>query len=360
MHSESPAPTLRTLALLGASAVLCGCVALPPSFEVAGTHAVVRSDDPADLVRVERMSAHLVPQVEALLGVKQERALEIWVQDEPAQFAFGVGSYADADGFYATGTGRIHLRRTSDRIDRTLAHELVHALLPQGWETMPGTLEEGVCDLVSQTLVQDSATRLRAGRLGAAAFATGGLLVEVQIDLPDDGGPTRTTLETRLRLESESAVSVDPQRVFSEDAGLSSSTMGPEEKKALYGLGYLIATRAEQRVGWEGVRSLCALQGQEAQAAWLAAADLSLEQPALRLAIGSEFGPRETWELLRAQPDFLIDQLATALLPWEHDLEAALTRTRVRIVYVGGDPAGIELHFVRALLPRIQAAQARL
>jgi len=32
----------------------------------------------------------------------------------------------------------------------------------------------------------------------------------------------------------------------------------------------------------------------------------------------------------------------------------------VRIVYVGGDPAGIELHFVRALLPRIQAAQARL
>lgn len=306
------------------------------------------------------MAAQLVPEVEALLGTRSAAPLDVWVQEEPAQFAFGAGSYADADGFYASATKRIHLRRGADRVDRTLAHELVHALLPVEWAELPGTLEEGVCDLVSQQLVPDAAARLRAGRLSAAAFATGGLMLEVRIDLPAEDGAAQASLRTRLRLEGDPPVAVDPRRVFREDAGLSGTTLDTQERKALYGLGYLVVSRAGQRIGWDGLRALCALRGPGAEAAWLQAADLDLDQPGLRLAIGAEFGPAETRELLRAQPDFLVELVASALLPWSADLDDALARTRVSIAYAGGTPEGWELSFLRALRPRVQAVQARL
>ena len=39
-----------------------------------------------------------------------------------------MSAYSDADGFFAEGARRIHLREGSDNLQRTLVHELVHAL----------------------------------------------------------------------------------------------------------------------------------------------------------------------------------------------------------------------------------------
>jgi hypothetical protein len=341
------------------------CVATAPEVERRGAACVVRAPGAVEATAVLELAQRHAEAIVELYGVgaralDESRPLAIWLQDEPAQPGLGLRSHADAEGFYAHAHHRIHLRRDTERLDRTLAHELAHACLPPDWRRLPGSLEEGLADTISALVVPDAAASLRAGRLSAAAFATGGLLVEVMIDLPDEGGLARATYATRLRLEADEEIAVAPMRVFEVDAGLSGQGGNAAERKALYGLAYLVVSRVHARHGMEGLRSLCADAGPGVAARWLRAAELELEQPALRLAIGSEFGPRETWELLRRQPDFIVDLLASALMPWSADLEAALARTRVRIAFVGGDPRGVDLPFVRALRARVAKAQSAL
>jgi len=344
---------------------LASCVATTPEVERRSATCIVRAPGAVEATAVLELAQRQAARILELYGpegltLDPDRPLSIWLQDEPAQPGLGLRSHADAEGFYAHKHHRIHLRRGAERIERTLAHELAHACLPPRWSGLPGSLEEGLADTLSTLIVPDSAASLRAGRLSAAAFATGGLLVEVLIDLPDEGGPTRATFATRLRLEADEALEIEPSMVFDLDAGLSGGRAESAERKALYGLAYLVVSRAHARHGIEGLRELCSDKSPGGPERWLRAAELSLWQPDLRLAIGEEFGPRETWELLRRQPDFLVELLASALLPWEDDLEAALARTRVRLAFAGGDPRGMELPFVRALRARVAQAQASL
>src|SRR4030095_9983937 len=106
----------------------------------------------------------------------------------PALWAFARSAYSDADGFWAEGVGRIHLRTGAERLERTLAHELVHQCAGEMFEELPGTLEEGLCDLVASLACPESAARLRAGRLSSAAFATRGLVVALELKLEGEGG----------------------------------------------------------------------------------------------------------------------------------------------------------------------------
>lgn len=357
--------TLLRIPAAFALAALAACVATAPEVERRAAACVVRAPDAVEATAVLDLAQRQAEVIADLLGPEARkldaaRPLNIWLQDEPAQPGLGLRSHADAEGFYASAHHRIHLRRDAERLDRTLAHELAHACLPDSWSGLPGSLEEGLADTISALVVPDSAASLRAGRLSAAAFATGGLLVEVMIDLPDEGGLARATYATRLRLEADQRVVVEPSSVFDVDAGLSGAGGDADKRKALYGLAYLVVSRVHARHGMEGLRRLCDDRDQGAARRWLEAAELELEQPGLRLAIGSEFGPRETWELLRRQPDFLVELLSSALLPWSEDLEGALARTRVRIAFAGGDPRGVELPFVRALRARVSVAQSAL
>ena len=359
MHSLLSIPA--TCALVA----LASCVATTPEVERRSATCIVRAPGAVEATAVLELAQRQAARILELYGpdgltLDPDHPLSIWLQDEPAQPGLGLRSHADAEGFYAHKHHRIHLRRGAERIERTLAHELAHACLPPRWSDLPGSLEEGLADTISALVVPDSAASLRAGRLSAAAFATGGLLVEVMIDLPDDGGLVRATYATRLRLEADEEVAVDPRSVFDVDAGLSGAAGEAAERKALYGLAYLIVSRVHARHGMDGLRRLCSDDAPEASRRWLEAAELELDQPGLRLAIGSEFGPRETWELLRRQPDFLVELLGSALLPWSEDLEAALARTRVRIAFAGGDPRGVELPFVRALRARVAVLQSSL
>ncbi len=346
------------------SALLSGCQVGPPTAREVAREGVVRAGDPIVAGEIARDLDALLPRVLALLPDTRRAPLEVWVQEVPALYAFKTSAYSDADGFFAEGAQRIHLRAGSDNIQRTLAHELVHATLGPSWRTLPGTLEEGLCDVVSARLCPDAAARLAAGRLSSAAFATGGLVLDVDLQMPAAERDNELELcwSARLRLDGEPRLRLDPLRAFDVRAGLSTSDLPAEEKKACYGLAFLVIERIVERSGFEGLHDLCARAGAEGLdsvpvARLLTAADLDASVDSFHEAIDAAFGPEELHELVRSHPEFLVTTVARYVGPMSgapggtDDLE----RLSARISVADAPQSSIFLRSLTRLRPRIDA-----
>ncbi|MCB9915406.1 MAG: hypothetical protein H6828_09690 [Planctomycetes bacterium] len=302
------------LALLALCA-LTACQVGPPPASYRGPAGLVRAGGAARAAEISDALCELAPRVEALLPDAHAPELEVWVQARPALYRFEGDVYAEADGFWSETHRRIHLREAPDTLRRTLAHELVHASLGASWERLPGSLEEGLCDLVSVALAPEQAVEMRAGRLSAAAFATGGLELDVEVRVPIDAGPDGLGLGalTRLRLFGEVSEGLDPSDVFDVSAGLSSTRLATNDKKALYGLSFLLVERIVARVGYEGLHELCLRAAREERdevpRAWLLeAAGLTDAGPvAWRRAIHGALTARELRTILMLYPEALLD-----------------------------------------------------
>lgn len=306
--------TRQPLALLASLLFATGCQVGPPRAAFETPQGLVRAEAPERAQRVGALLGHLEPEVRALLPDTRERDLEVWVQTRPALYTFDGEAYAEADGFWSESHGRIHLRDGSGHLRRTLAHELVHASLGPSWERLPGSIEEGLCDLVSVHLAPSESVDMRAGRLSAAAFAMGGLELDVEIALstPELREASRLGAVTRLRLYGEVSEHIVPEDIFEVSAGLSSTRLATNDKKALYGLSFLLVERIVERRGFEGLHALCsraAVEGlDEVPRAWLleAAGLVDTRRGTWRAAIHGALGDAELRTILLLYPEALL------------------------------------------------------
>ena len=302
--------SLRLTLICASTALLGACQVLPPTAASQGPSGIVRAPAEEDAQAVAEMLEELRPLVLQLLPDAQLPDLEVWVQPRPALYHFEGETYAEADGFWAADHGRIHLREGASSLKRTLAHELVHASLGPSWDPLPGSLEEGLCDLISLQLAPADAASMRAGRLSAAAFATGGLELEVGVVMPGSGAAVGLGVQSRLRLMGELSPGLDPNDVFRVRAGLSSTRMPANDKKAFYGLSLVLLERIVANIGIEGLHELCTLaasQGRdEVPSAWLLAA-AELHPSDWHLAVHEALGSAELRELLLLYPAALLD-----------------------------------------------------
>lgn len=352
----------RGLALAAASLGLAACLARPPAESAPARLGAVRAATRARAEDVARTLDRLAPRVvEAVPGARLG-PLEVWLQETPALYAVRSPAYSDTDGFWAEDVRRIHLRASLDPVDRTLAHELVHASLGPEWDRLPGTLEEGVCDVVAAQLVPHAAVRLSAGRLATALGALGGLPLDVELWI--EGEPSGTLvergLEARLRVIGEDAEDVDPLDVFLVRAGLSTARASPAVRRALYGLGFLVAVRIADRGGLEELHALCIAAQEEdrevvATRSLLAAAELDPDPQSFRAAILERLGARELREILRIHPGILARPVADLIdVGRADDPWSALAAVRGRISIPGNREAVVTVLDVTALRPRLE------
>lgn len=312
------------------------CQTAPPAAHFEGPGGIVRAADMANAEQVSNIFENLRTRVSGLLPDAANRAEEIWVQETPELYRFSGDSYSEADGFWSEGHGRIHLRRDAQSVPRTLAHELVHASLGDSWDALPGTIEEGLCDVVSVMLCPEDASDMRTGRLSAAAFATGGLELEVQLYLPGSvqSGNVEIGSMTRVRLMANTPPSFSPAEVFTLEAGLSSTHMPIDDKKALYGLSYLVVDRIITRRGFLGLHRLClkakAAGHDEVPSSWLLEAADMADATLFdwRVALQEAIGPAELQTLVDLYPNLLTDSAARFLG----------SRTRVEVDRSGAAP----------------------
>ncbi|MEZ6018640.1 MAG: hypothetical protein R3F17_00645 [Planctomycetota bacterium] len=314
MHTPQRKRLLRKspFLLAGLPLLLPACLVNPPSALVHAQSGVVRGATEAEAQNLGCALDRLRPAVlELVPGTRVVEGLEVWIQDQPGLYAFPHPSHGEAEGLWAESHERILLSRDADDLQRTLAHELVHASLDDSWHTLPGTLEEGLADVISTRLVPEGAPRLRAGRLASAALATGGLALTIEVENPR----LASNWMARIHL-SGTRPSEHPQRdVFKLAAGLSSTKVAPAAKRGYYGLAYLLVQRVVDRKGLDHLHALCT----EADAAGLsqiprpqllAAAGLADTPDAWRDAALEGMGTEELRELLRMHPDFVLDAVA--------------------------------------------------
>lgn len=285
---------------------------------------IVRGDTPQETRALSATLERLRPAVLALLPDSELDDLEVWIQEHPSLYRTSHEAASDAEGLWAESHSRILLSRSADNLERTLAHELVHAALGATWRPLPGSLEEGLCDLISARISSKGAARLRAGRLSSAALACGGLKMELDIGRSARvAGPHRGGWLARIVLTGEEQEPDAHLDVFRVEAGLSSSNLTSGIKRGFYGLSFLVVARIVEAYGVDGLHEMCEVAASDGfsrvpQSWLLAAADLDRDQSTWRRAAAEAFGEAELVELLRMYSDFVVD----ALVGYIEDLES--------------------------------------
>ncbi|MFT7678363.1 MAG: hypothetical protein ACI8QC_002353 [Planctomycetota bacterium] len=286
-----------------------------PSSLVQSLTGTVRAETMAEANEVSSLLETLQPALlELLPGSRELDNLDVWIQDEPTLYAYPSAGTSDAEGLWAESHNRILLARGADNLQRTLAHELVHAHLGKDWNTLPGTLEEGLCDRISEELAPEGAARLRAGRLASAALLCGSIQLELKVR--ETG--SKEDWSARIAL-SGGVPEEEPQRaVFRLAAGLSSTRLEASAKRGYYGMAYLLVDRVVSRRGLEGLHALCVRAADEGFDAiprpWLLeAAELEDEREDWGRAAMASMGSAELAELIKMHPNFAIDALAKYL-----------------------------------------------
>jgi hypothetical protein len=229
------------------------CRTPAPDATVASRFGMVRATTTATAMRVSRLSDRLVPRLMTLLPGLRQRDVEVWIQEE-IEVRRGDPYPDHIAGMADYGRARVYLRQDDDRIELHLAHELVHLLLDDTWHALPGVLEEGLCDVAAALVVDEGGAEHRTKRLIEASAYFGGLDLIVDIGLPE---PSPNYLSSRVRLSFDKVADVTPVEALDLENEEVFDHATSDDGVGLYGIGFLLVLSAVDRIGFDGLRTLC-------------------------------------------------------------------------------------------------------
>lgn len=261
------------LLALAAVGLVAACAAPAPPMAVTHDWGLVRAETQADAVRFGELVHTLQPRVLDILPGSEARETEIWVQQD-LRHRVGQVVPTTVKGFTLVADdnerGRIHLRRDTEYPEWFLAHELVHALIGDEWRTLPGALEEGLCDVIAAQLTPAAAPRIRALRAVEGSIFCGRMPMTVEYDAPP-GDPHNGRLEIDFHYD-RGAADVGLEELLSYDT-LSLKRRWQRLPDSFYGIGFVIVERIRVRHGLPYLHQLCLRAADEGYAvipsAWL-------------------------------------------------------------------------------------------
>lgn len=312
--------------VLGA-ALVAGCLAPPPPIVVETPYGDVRAESSGKASEVAQLLERLAPEVKGLLPGAQDRPIDVWVQDQLAVYLFherpeSVRGFTLLENEFEAK--RIHLQE-GGQSPWYLAHELVHALIGPSWAPLPGILEEGLGDVIAETLNPEYEEHIRSHRLLNASAFTGGLELEVIYHEPGAGPWRAWPVVTRsARLALGPNVSPGTLEELLRTPRSSLHQRWADIPESFYGISWLVVGRIVERIGLEGLHGLClraTAEGLElVPVEWLeSAADLEFDHLDAAF-LASCFDRRAMQTALFLQPDAFAEVLLDALLPVQGQL----------------------------------------
>ncbi len=351
--------SLVTLALAGATPA---CLAPPPPIVVETPFGSVRAETERKASEMAELYVRLAPEVRAILPGSQNRAVDVWVQDELRVYRHQNrpesvrGFTLLANEFDAR---RIHLQ-SDGNTPWYLAHELVHALIGNTWKTLPGILEEGLADVIACEVNPEHEGHIRAHRLLNASAFTEGIELELAYRIPgaddkDEGVPFRRTLILRM---DDTFTGEMAREILATGRG-DLHARWPDIPEAYYGVAWLIVSRIHERGGLEALHALC----ERAQAAglelvpidWLfEAAELDLDGMTPRF-LASCFTRSEFQRAVFLQPDAFAEAALKGLEPLRDQIDSHALFRRARPAFVLRDGSRVHLSTIPPLRELVRA-----
>jgi len=362
----------RTACLLSALAATA-CLAPPPPIVVETPFGAVHAETQGTATEVAAMLEDLAPRVKALLPGSQDRSIDVWVQDELRVYRYHTrpesvrGFTLLAEEFRAR---RIHLQEDGQS-PWYLAHELVHALIGEGWATLPGILEEGLADVIAEELNEGQRVHIRAHRLLNATAFSDGIELELAYRVPDgllepDASEGRRILpesapELRrrlvLRLSESVPASVALELLATDRSRLHSRW--PEIPEAYYGLAWLIVSRIHERSGLTGLFELCTRAAEARLAlvppAWLLeAAEIDLDTFDSAF-LATCFSRDEFQRAIYLRPEAFAEAAIQGLRPLDERLDTRELFYLARPAFVLPDGGRVQLSTIGPLREEMRA-----
>jgi hypothetical protein len=213
---------------------------------------------------------------------------------------------------------RIHLQE-GGQSPWYLSHELVHALIGPSWAPLPGILEEGLGDVIAETLNPEYENHIRSHRLLNSSAFTGGIELEASTAKPDaDSSRTWSVVRDPPRPAAGHPVPTGTLLEPLRTAQRLHPALG-RHPRVLYGISWFDRSRAVRAHRPHGPPRPCTratAAGLElVPIAWLEdAADLRFDKldPAF---LASCFDRRSMQTALFLQPEAFAEVLIDALLP---------------------------------------------
>jgi hypothetical protein len=304
------------------ASLTAGCLAPPPPIVVETPYGDVRAETSGKASEVAQLLERLAPEIKSLLPGVQDRPIDVWVQDELAVYLFherpeSVRGFTLLENEF--DAKRIHLQE-GGQSPWYLAHELVHALIGPSWAPLPGILEEGLGDVIAETLNPEYEEHIRSHRLLNASAFTGGLELEVVYRQPGTG-PWRAwpVVTTAARLQLGPAVAQGTLEELLRTPRSDLHQRWADIPESFYGISWLVVARIKERIGLEGLHGLCLRARAEGlelvPVEWLeSAADVQFDHLDADF-LASCFDRRAMSTALFLQPDAFAEVLLDALLP---------------------------------------------
>lgn len=153
-------PSLRSF-LLASCALFAACaVERPPELPVSIPSAFGRVSGMSRerVEHVVRLLDDLAPRVPGIVPECEMRRVDVRLVRELSNENWSGATYT----VRARRWMELPENESDARLSATMAHELVHYMIGRDWSTLPGIVEEGLCDSVAHVLVPASAPLERA------------------------------------------------------------------------------------------------------------------------------------------------------------------------------------------------------
>jgi hypothetical protein len=246
--------TPRSILALALAALASCKAATPPELPASAptAYGTVRGTSEERVQYVARVLDELAPQIPLLVPGCEKRAIDVRLVAEMAHESWSGATFTVQSRRWM----ELPEQEGNQRLTATMAHELVHYLLGADWSTLPGVLEEGLCDKVAHTLVPSLGPLERAEYAVILGTALDG---SYRFDAQRVVGkgkaahftPEMMTYTVRAPIEREDLPT------FEEALRLDSVDLEPIHTQGVRGmldaLGYLIVTR----IGVHDLHQLC-------------------------------------------------------------------------------------------------------